>query len=117
DTRVAALIDAGHGGPVAAAYGSPDGATGLVGQEKDINLEVARRVCDVLGTNSVMTRTGDYNVTLRERIERARAADAAAFVSIHSNTGRTDYGGPEVWVYGDGSRAAGAPSQQLAQRI
>jgi N-acetylmuramoyl-L-alanine amidase len=127
DTRAAALIggvliDPGHGGAVdstgSTAYGSPAGrgarSTAL---EKDINLDVARRVCGHLGNQAVLTRSGDYNLSLRERIERARAAKASAFVSIHSNTGRTDHGGPEVWIYGDGRSQAGPQSQQLAQRI
>lgn len=119
DVRPAALIDAGHGGEVeelVPAYGAVSGRS-AVAREKDINLELARRVCGQLGNRGVLSRSGDYNMTLRERIERARAAQAAAFVSIHSNTGRTDRAGPEVWIYGDGSQAGGAQSQQLAHRI
>jgi N-acetylmuramoyl-L-alanine amidase len=121
DTRVAALIDPGHGGEedriLSAAYGSPANRSRGGSSEKDINLQVARTVCDQLGTRGVLTRTGDYNLSLRERIERARQAGASAFVSIHSDTGRLDRSGPEVWVYGDRNGAAGAASQQLAQRI
>lgn len=117
-----ALIDPGHGGAVdsrgSTAYGSPVGpGAEHAALEKDINLDVARRVCNHLGSQAVLTRSGDYNLSLRERIERARAARASAFVSIHSNTGRTDHGGPEVWIYGDGRSKAGPQSQQLAQRI
>jgi N-acetylmuramoyl-L-alanine amidase len=122
DVRAAALIDAGHGGvvdeEVPAAYGSPLARAHTArAVEKDINLQLARRVCDKLGTNGVLSRSGDYSLTLRERIERARAAQAAAFVSIHSNTGRVDRAGPEVWVYADDRNRGGPESLQLAQRI
>lgn len=118
----AAFIDPGHGGSVdrsaSAAYGSPaSGPRHDAAAEKDINLEVARTVCEHLGPQGVLTRSGDYNLSLRERIERAREARASAFVSIHSDTGRTDRGGPEVWIYGDPQRSAGQASERLANRI
>jgi N-acetylmuramoyl-L-alanine amidase len=114
------FIDPGHGGPVPATalYGSPAGRKARETEsEKDINLGVAARVCSALGDSAVLSRSGDYDVPLRQRIERARAAHAAAFVSIHSNTGRTDHGRPEVWVFEDGTVRAGRSSHQLAERI
>jgi N-acetylmuramoyl-L-alanine amidase len=101
-----------------AVYGSPAGRKARETEsEKDINLGVAARVCSALGDSAVLSRSGDYDVPLRQRIERARAANAAAFVSIHSNTGRSDHGRPEVWIFEAGPVRAGRSSHQLAERI
>jgi N-acetylmuramoyl-L-alanine amidase len=76
-------IDAGHGG-------DDPGATGRDGtREKDVTLAVARalaaRVNAEPGMRAVLTRTGDYFVPLRERIHRARVAQADLFVSVHAD--------------------------------
>jgi N-acetylmuramoyl-L-alanine amidase len=76
-------VDAGHGG-------TDPGATGQAGtREKNITLAIARalaaRISDEPGMRAVLTRNGDYFVALRERIERARAAHADMFVSIHAD--------------------------------
>ncbi len=75
-------IDPGHGGR--------DGGTslqfGLL--EKDLTLDLARRLSETLenhGIETVLTRTNDIEVSLAERAERANAARADLFVSIHVN--------------------------------
>ncbi|HSU16644.1 N-acetylmuramoyl-L-alanine amidase [Longimicrobium sp.] len=120
DTRIAALVDAGHGGveeeepAYAGVYGSPYGGASV---EKDINLGIARRVRAHLGAGAALTRDGDYGVPLGARARQAREAAAPVFVSIHANTGRADRPGPEVWVYGGPEGAADPASRRLAQRI
>jgi len=116
DTRVAALVDAGHGGVEEdePAYAGPYGSAAA---EKDINLGIARRVRAYLGPDVALTRDGDYRVPLGARARAARETGAPVFVSIHANTGRADRPGPEVWVYGGVDGAAGAASRRLAQRI
>jgi len=76
-------VDAGHGG-------NDPGATGQAGtHEKDVTLAIARalaaRIDNEPGMRAVLTRNGDYFVALRERIDRARAARADMFVSIHAD--------------------------------
>ncbi|MFN7943366.1 MAG: N-acetylmuramoyl-L-alanine amidase [Thermoanaerobaculia bacterium] len=75
-------IDAGHGGP--------DLGTHLAGglAEKDVTLDVARRLAAALaaaGYETVMTRSEDRRVTLRERARIANDGHADLFVSIHVN--------------------------------
>ncbi|RLE22731.1 MAG: hypothetical protein DRJ65_13315 [Acidobacteria bacterium] len=75
-------IDPGHGGR--------DGGTSLqFGMlEKDLTLDLARRLSTVLsevGIESTLTRNDDIEVSLADRAERANAARADLFVSIHVN--------------------------------
>ncbi len=79
-------IDAGHGG-------DDPGATGPSGvREKDVVLQVARRLADLVhrqaGMAPVLIRDGDYFVSLRGRREAARDAQADLFVSIHADAFR-----------------------------
>ncbi len=115
------VIDPGHGGPWNLGAAGP---SGLV--EKDINLDIARRVRDLLaeprtvdwatgeifsGTDIaaagwvIMTRVGDgedadYEAGLFYRSYLANAANAHAMVSIHNNAGwevRLDRPGSDVF--------------------
>jgi N-acetylmuramoyl-L-alanine amidase len=77
-------VDAGHGGV-------DPGATGPGGtHEKNVTLAIARalaaRIDAEPGMHAVLTRDGDYFVPLRDRMERARAAHADLFVSIHADS-------------------------------
>jgi N-acetylmuramoyl-L-alanine amidase len=76
------VLDPGHGG-------DEDGALGANGlKEKDLNLAVAERArtrLEAEGYRVVLTRTGDYRVTLATRAEIALALGARAFVSVHHN--------------------------------
>jgi N-acetylmuramoyl-L-alanine amidase len=79
-------VDAGHGG-------EDPGATGRDGtHEKNITLAVARvlaaRIGAERGMRAVLIRDGDYFVPLRERIHRARIAQADLFVSVHADAVR-----------------------------
>jgi N-acetylmuramoyl-L-alanine amidase len=76
-------IDPGHGGKDPGARG-PSGL-----REKDVVLKISRRLAAIVdseaGMRSVMTRKGDRFVPLRDRMERARAAEADLFISIHAD--------------------------------
>ena len=75
------VIDPGHGG-------KDPGATHNGLREKDINLDVAKRLANVLkgsGYKVFLTRTDDRYVGLYERTDIARKHDADLFVSIHAN--------------------------------
>ena len=78
----AVVLDPGHGGDEAGATG-PNGLT-----EKVLNLAVAERAEQALeraGVPTVLTRTGDYRMTLGARAQLALALRPKAFVSIHHN--------------------------------
>lgn len=80
---VVVAIDAGHGG-------KDPGAIGRRGtREKDVVLEISRllaaRINREPGMRAYLTRDGDYFLTLRQRIRRARDAGAQLFVSVHAD--------------------------------
>lgn len=76
------VIDAGHGG-------DDPGATGPGVREKDVCLDVARRLHKELaareGIQPLLTRSRDVFLPLRSRMQVAEEADADLFVSIHVN--------------------------------
>jgi N-acetylmuramoyl-L-alanine amidase len=81
--EVVVAIDPGHGGHDPGAIG-PGGT-----REKDVVLQIARRLAERVerepGMRPALIRTGDYFLPLRERINRARAAQADVFLSIHAD--------------------------------
>jgi N-acetylmuramoyl-L-alanine amidase len=103
------VIDAGHGG---------HDRGGMPGQripEKQYALDVAKRVESALrraGMRTVMTRKGDYFVTLQDRCNIGNAQSRAVFVSIHFNGApNPDAYGYETYYY------RGRDSYALADRI
>jgi N-acetylmuramoyl-L-alanine amidase len=81
------VIDAGHGG-------EDPGAIGHLGlREKDVVLKIAQNLARLIdeepGMQSILTRTGDYYVRLRRRVDIARRAEASLFVSIHADAFRS----------------------------
>jgi len=76
-------IDPGHGGRDPGAIG-PGGL-----KEKDVTLDIARRLRDRLEENwnyrIIMTRDADVNVPLKRRAEIANENRADLFISIHMN--------------------------------
>ncbi len=80
--NVEVVLDPGHGGKDPGTRGP----TGL--KESELNLEVAVAVSQLLqdqGFKAFLTRTGDYYISLNERIALGDAAKATAFISIHHN--------------------------------
>lgn len=79
------VIDAGHGGKDVGAVG-PHGT-----YEKDVNLQVARGLADLLNAEGrfrvVLTRNDDRFLTLQERSSIANKAKADLFISVHCNAG------------------------------
>lgn len=79
------VIDPGHGG-----YEPGCQAEGY--KEKDINLDVSKRVKLLLekaGVKVVMTRQGDSTVSLKERTDFTNNINPTAFVSIHVNASKS----------------------------
>lgn len=76
------VIDPGHGG-------RDNGAEGRIYREKDLNLQIARRLKDVLrakGYIAMLTRDKDFFIELGDRSGKASAVKADLFVSIHCNS-------------------------------
>jgi len=81
-TGATVVLDPGHGGNESGAVG-PAGTT-----EKSVNLAIAQeaeRRLEALGATVVLTRTGDYRVTLASRAAIATALAPVLFLSIHHN--------------------------------
>ena len=76
-------IDAGHGGDDPGAIG-PKGT-----KEKQVTFAIAKKLAKLIdadkGMKAVLIRDGDYFVSLRQRIDLARAAEANLFISIHAD--------------------------------
>ena len=81
---IVVAIDAGHGGEDPGARGRK-----LRTREKDVTLSIARRLKKLIdaepGMRAVLTRSGDYYVGLRKRMQIARRHHADLFVSIHAD--------------------------------
>jgi N-acetylmuramoyl-L-alanine amidase len=106
-------IDAGHGGV-------DPGASGRRTHEKDVVLEIAKvlaaRISQEPGMKAVLTRDGDYFISLRERNLRARRAKADLFVSIHADAiANPDVSGSSVYVLSDRGASSEA-ARWLAER-
>ena len=83
---VVIAIDAGHGG-------EDPGARGYRGtREKHVVLAIARRLKALVekepGMRPVMIRDGDYYISLRGRVKKARQKRADIFISIHADAFR-----------------------------
>lgn len=94
------VIDPGHGG-------SDCGATRNGIYEKDITLDISKRVADLLqkkGYIVEMTRTKDETVSLQERVEFSENINPDVFVSIHVNSSNIESpNGLETHYYKDNS--------------
>lgn len=80
------VVDAGHGGPDRGMHG-PIGANWEM-NEKDITLDVALALRDVLaerGVAVIMTRSTDTLIALNDRGRIANAKKGDVFVSVHVN--------------------------------
>ena len=107
------VLDPGHGGVDPGAIG----ASGTY--EKDVTLAIAREVRRQLQATGryrvLMTRDEDIFVQLRERVARARAADADLFLSIHADSiGSSQTRGASVYTLSE--TASDAEAAALAAR-
>ncbi|WP_246201859.1 N-acetylmuramoyl-L-alanine amidase AmiB [Budvicia diplopodorum] len=95
--KIVIAIDAGHGG-------KDSGAVGLNGlQEKTITLTVARKLKALLDNDpafkAVLTRDGDYFISVMGRSDVARNKNAHLLVSIHADAApNRSATGASVWV-------------------
>jgi N-acetylmuramoyl-L-alanine amidase len=108
------VLDPGHGGV-------DSGARGLGGvQEKTLVYEFCaelKRQLDATRRYSVVeTRDGDQYVDLDDRVDIARAANAALFISVHADTLSEDAGVSGSTVYTAADRASDAEAARIAAR-
>ncbi|MBW3557907.1 MAG: N-acetylmuramoyl-L-alanine amidase, partial [Actinobacteria bacterium] len=100
------VLDAGHGGVEPGAVG-PNGLS-----EATLNLAVtgfARQALEAAGVPVVLTRTGEYRITLEARAKIVNTLKPKAFVSIHHNAepdGPRDGPGSETYYQTVGASAA-----------
>lgn len=112
---VVVAIDPGHGGRDSGAIGP--GPTHLM--EKTVTLAIAkdlyRLLSKVQGIKPVLTRTGDYYVSLGERRRIARKDHADLFISIHADSSPYHYPkGSTVYVLSEHG-ASSVAARILAQ--
>ena len=90
------VIDAGHGG-------SDTGAIGGGVYEKNITLDLAKRIEDILikkGYDVKMTRVDDSYVSLQERVDISEEYNPDIFVSVHVNSSvKPEINGIETHYY------------------
>jgi len=82
--KIIVVIDAGHGG-------KDPGTIGVHGtKEKDIVLRIAQTLEQLVNEepnlHAILTRSGDYFVTLRDRLRLARKDKGDVFVAIHADS-------------------------------
>ncbi|WP_410982412.1 N-acetylmuramoyl-L-alanine amidase [Bacillus cereus] len=101
------VIDAGHGGYDSGAVGN-----GLI--EKNLTLQIAKRVRDILlatyTLNIKMTRDSDVFISLSERANIANSFGADYFISFHINSGGGT--GFESYIYDGLSNSSSAAAKQ-----
>ena len=93
DPGALVVIDAGHGGQDSGMI-----RAGIL--EKDLALDVARRLDRILqskGVATLMTRNADNYVSLAGRAAAANREQSAVFVSIHFDEGRAQAAGIETY--------------------
>lgn len=108
------VIDAGHGG-------EDPGALGRHGsREKDITLMIARRLKTLIDAEpnmrALLTRQGDYYLSLQARVDKARKVRADLLVSIHADAFvRPQARGASVFALSE-RRATSEAARLLAQK-
>jgi N-acetylmuramoyl-L-alanine amidase len=95
--KVIIAIDAGHGGQDPGAIG-PGGT-----REKNVTIAIARKLRTLLNADpmfkGVLTRDGDYFISVMGRSDVARKQNANFLVSIHADAApNRDATGASVWV-------------------
>jgi N-acetylmuramoyl-L-alanine amidase len=80
------IIDAGHGGEDPGAVGKKKTF------EKNIVLSICRELQNTInkmqGYRAVLTRDGDYYVSFKKRLQKAKDSGASLFISVHADAAR-----------------------------
>jgi len=94
-------IDAGHGGEDPGALGPKFGGRKLL--EKHVVLGISKQLQALInkepGFEAILTRTGDYYISLRARTQKARKANADLLISVHADSFKSSKArGASVWT-------------------
>jgi len=115
DPRPLVVLDPGHGGIDTGTH-APSGQL-----EKDIVLDFAKRLRDRIERAGkyrvLMTRSDDTFIALGDRVDIARKANAALFVSIHADSlphGEGDAQGATIYTLSN--KASDAEAAQVAEK-
>ncbi len=109
------IIDASHGG-------HDKGVACAASQESQVVLQVAlalQKELESAGMRCFLTRSGDYFLSDRQRVDQSNALSKAIFVSLHLNQSRAEAKGPAVYIptpvaHADASQSAHAFTFQSA---
>ena len=106
------IIDPGHGGSdVGAEYNGR--------YEKDDNLDIALKVCEILKDNGIkaaLTRKEDKFISLENRCRIANFRKAKAFVALHRNSA-DNARGVEIWISGNASDEESALANEIMNSL
>lgn len=113
-------IDPGHGGEGDRNHGVEREYNGTMVMEKTLTLAISEKIKAYLEADPnitvLITRTGDYAVSIKDRVSYAQANNADLFVSIHinsSSTGNPDDHGCLAIVTQSHYQASGAKSSDV----
>ena len=113
EKKIIVFIDPGHGG-------KDPGAIGSIGTlEKDLTLKFSLLLANELNENNqinaILSRSGDYYLSLKERIKLAKKNKADIFVSIHADSSKNK-NASGISVFSLSDRASDKEAQILANR-
>lgn len=106
------IIDPGHGGSdVGAEYNGR--------YEKDDNLNISLKVCEILkdkGIKTALTRKEDKFISLENRCRIANFRKAKAFVALHRNSA-DNARGVEIWISGNANDEEAALANEIMNSL
>lgn len=109
ETVSTVVIDPGHGG-------HDTGTTTPQLKEAEVTLQVARKLkaeLEKLGYKVLLTRGEDMFLSDQQRVEIANSAGAGAiFLSLHVNSGRSDFQGSGIYTLAPGTDARPGHTRQ-----
>ena len=99
------IVDAAHGG-------HDTGVTCASSHEAEVTLQVAQALqkeLEAAGLRCILTRTGDYFLSDRQRVDQSNAIPNAIFVSLHLNSSHAKASGSAVYTMAPATIGAEEP--------
>lgn len=115
------VIDPGHGGTDPGSQGK-DSSGKVIQNEKDLNLDIALRLNELLmgaGVKTYMLRSDDSSMALYDRPAKANELNADLYVSVHNNSNDSPTpNGTETHYYNKSAEAGFSyTSKQIADAV